>query len=115
MKCPNCEEVNYKRAAGTEDYECQACEYKWKDEPKDPLMERIWNDFNYHSPTQMDIAKMKVIREKCLDLAILMRLSVPVGRELSIALTNLEQASMWANAGIARQNPLEFNKDKQKV
>lgn len=71
------------------------------------LKKRINNDFTYHKPPA-DIGIVFVqIREKAKELAHLIVDLTPPGREQSSALTNLEQAVMHANAGIARQYPVE--------
>lgn len=75
--------------------------------PEQKLMNRIENDFTYHSPPKEVIQHFVEIREKAKHLAKQMVVSVPYGRELSSALTCLEQAVMHANAGIARQYPVE--------
>jgi hypothetical protein len=42
------------------------------------------------------------IRGACLEAAYKVNDIVPEGREKSLAITKLEEAMMWANAGIAR-------------
>lgn len=69
---------------------------------KTELFNRIKNDFTHHQPTPDMLPKFKAIRESGLNLAGLLVESCPVGRELSTALTKLEEVVMWANAGIAR-------------
>lgn len=44
------------------------------------------------------------IREQARALALLLAGLCPASRELSLALTNLEQTVMWANAAIARNS-----------
>lgn len=66
------------------------------------LHNRVENDFNYHQPTDEKVTAHQLVREKCVDLAHDLINTVPEGRELSLALTSLEQVMMWANAGIAR-------------
>lgn len=68
------------------------------------LIDRIRNDFAYHPPVGGKAAKYQQIRNGCHALAQELVATVPEGRELSTALTKLEEAAMWANAGIAR-NP----------
>jgi len=60
--------------------------------------------FAYHSPTGGKAEKHAAAREACLQAAIIITNLCPEGRELSKALTELEDAMMWANASIAR-NP----------
>lgn len=62
----------------------------------------IENNFSYHAPKDGQPAKYEAIRAKAKELAYLIGNKVPDSREKSLALTNLEQAVMWANAGIAR-------------
>lgn len=69
------------------------------------LVKRIENDFTYHNPPAELVPVFKEIRDKAKELALLMEAKVPHGRELSSALTRLEEAVMHANAGIARQYP----------
>ena len=66
------------------------------------MNERIENAFTYHAPKDGQPEKYQAIREKAKELAYLIDELVPDGREKSLAKTNLEQATMWANAGIAR-------------
>lgn len=62
----------------------------------------IENNFSYHAPKEGQPAKYEVIRNKAKEFAYMIQNEVPDSREKSLALTNLEQAVMWANAGIAR-------------
>lgn len=64
--------------------------------------ESIENAFTYHPPRPGDEELYQAIREKGKELAVLIEIYVPDSREKSLARTNLEQAVMWANAGIAR-------------
>lgn len=63
---------------------------------------QIENNFKYHAPKEGQPAKYEAIREKAKELAYLVEELCPSSREKSIAMTNLEQAVMWANASIAR-------------
>jgi len=60
------------------------------------------NNFTYHAPKDGQPEKYTEIREKGHELAELLQKDCPASRELSLALTNLEQSVMWANASIAR-------------
>jgi len=62
----------------------------------------IENNFKYHSPKEGQPEKYTAIREKAKELAYLIDELCPDTREKSIALTRLEEFSMWANASIAR-------------
>ena len=67
------------------------------------LLERIENDFVYHSPKEGQPLIYQNLRDQAKALAKTIIDSCPEGRELSIALTKLEEAIFWANAGIARE------------
>ncbi len=55
--------------------------------------------FDYHAPNQTQIEQISTVRTKCKELNETL-LALPPSRERSIAITNLEQVSMWANKGI---------------
>jgi hypothetical protein len=63
---------------------------------------QIENNFSYHAPKEGQPEKYTAIREKAKELAYLIDETCPNSREKSIAMTNLEQTVMWANASIAR-------------
>lgn len=63
---------------------------------------KIENNFTYHAPKDGQPEKYQAIREKAKELAYLIQDLVPPSREQSLAMTKLEECSMWANAGIAR-------------
>lgn len=71
------------------------------------LEDRVKNDFTYHTPPKEKAQVFVSLREKAKELALMIVAEVPAGREQSSALTNLEQAVMHANAGIARQYPAD--------
>ncbi len=62
----------------------------------------IKNRFTYHPPTSSQVPLYESMRAKALELAAWMDEVAPDSRELSLALTNLDQAVMWFNASIAR-------------
>ncbi len=67
------------------------------------LHERIDNDFTYHPPKDdAQILFYANVRDRFRSLAHFLAENIPPGRELSTALTKLEEASMHANAGMAR-------------
>lgn len=66
---------------------------------KDPTIE---NNFTYHPPKEGQPEKYVNLREKAKELAYLIKELVPPSREQSTAITHLETAIFWANAGIAR-------------
>jgi hypothetical protein len=59
-------------------------------------------NFTYHAPKEGQPEKYTAIREKGHEFAEMLQKECPQSRELSLALTNLEQVVMWANASIAR-------------
>lgn len=59
--------------------------------------------YTYHAPKPGQPEKYVALRDKAKELAQLILDMVPQSREQSVALTNLEQVVMWANAGIARE------------
>lgn len=63
---------------------------------------QIENNFRYHAPKPGQPEIYEADREKAKELAYLIDSQVPKSREQSLALTNFEQAVMWANAGVAR-------------
>ena len=60
------------------------------------------NDFMYHAPKGTQPERYKQLRAKALEFANLVVDNTPDCREASIALTKIEEATMWANAAIAR-------------
>lgn len=64
--------------------------------------EQLENNFKYHSPKEGQPEKYTLIREKAKELAYLIDGNCPNSREKSLAITKIEEASMWANASIAR-------------
>lgn len=71
-------------------------------EPSEAQRQRIDNNFVYHAPKNDQAERYEMIRKAGKGLAwVLVRLC-PDSRELSLALTQLEDAVMWANSAIAR-------------
>jgi hypothetical protein len=62
---------------------------------------QITNIFTYHAPKDDQPARYEALRKKAREMAELIAESCPDSRERSVALTNLQQAVMWANASIA--------------
>lgn len=62
----------------------------------------IEKNFTYHAPKGSQPERYVAIRNKAKELAELIEDCCPDSREKSLAFTNLEQAVMWANASIAR-------------
>ena len=66
------------------------------------MNETIENNFKYHSPKPGQNDKYEALRAKAKELAYMIDDLCPKSREQSLAITNLEQSVMWANASIAR-------------
>lgn len=64
-------------------------------------IEAIENTFTYHRPFGDQPARYERLRAKAKELAYLIERSCPNSREKSLAMTNLQQSIMWANASIA--------------
>lgn len=75
-------------------------------DPKYPITNQDREDFTrrftYHGPKDDQSVRYLLIRDDGKDLAELLYGNCPASRERSLALTHLEQAIMWANAAIAR-------------
>jgi len=59
--------------------------------------------FAYHTATGTQTDSYEVLRALARDFALEILELVPESREKSLAITHLEEALMWANAGIARR------------
>lgn len=66
------------------------------------LKTRIENNFVYHAPKGDQVERYAKIRAEFKALALMLVDECPSSRELSLALTDMESAVMWANAAIAR-------------
>lgn len=66
------------------------------------MISEIIKRFTYHKVVGSAVDDMQVIRTTARGLALLFHETVPPGREANTALSKLEEAVMWANAGIAR-------------
>lgn len=66
------------------------------------MNERIENSFTYHAPKEGQPEKYELLRSKAKELAYLIDELCPNSREKSLAMTKLEESSMWANASVAR-------------
>lgn len=64
--------------------------------------ERIEKAFTYHQPRESQVKRYTDIRAQGKYFAQLVSCYCPPSREASLALTKIEEAVMWANAAIAR-------------
>ena len=60
------------------------------------------NNFKYHSPTPEKNKIYVEYREKCKELAYYIYENFPDSRERIRAITKLEEAMFWGNAGLSR-------------
>lgn len=58
--------------------------------------------FTYHKPNADQVERYEGIRAKALLFAMEVCGSCPESRERSLAITKIEEAVMWANSAIAR-------------
>lgn len=70
--------------------------------PTGQVNETIENNFRSHELSDKNKWASNEIRQAAKRFAYLIERNVPNSREKSLAMTNLEQAVFWANAGIAR-------------
>lgn len=64
-------------------------------------IDSINNTFSYHAPKGDQQERYIAIREKAKELATLIYECQHNSRERSLAITHLQNCTMWANAGIA--------------
>lgn len=62
----------------------------------------VENRFGFHPANDVTKPLHQAVRENFIDFTLNMIDIVPDGREQALMITALEEASMWANAGIAR-------------
>jgi hypothetical protein len=76
------------------------------DQAKYPVNEQVAKQirgaFTYHPPHGDQVQRYSAIRDQARVFSKFLSENCPHGRELSLALTSLEQVVMWANAAIAR-------------
>jgi len=63
--------------------------------------EDIEKIFTYHTPVNDQAERYNTLRGFAKELAFCIQDLCPDSREKSLAITNLQQAVMWANASIA--------------
>jgi len=71
-------------------------------EPSEKDKKNLGNNFRYHAPKEGQAEKYEEIRAQAKAFAEKLVTLCPPSRELSVAITELETAVMWANASIAR-------------
>jgi hypothetical protein len=75
----------------------------------------IRNRFTYHPPSDEQVKKYEQLRTAGGNLAMLLSDFCPPGREKQLALTQLEQSIMWANASIAREPEVKYYDEVTRV
>jgi hypothetical protein len=63
--------------------------------------DQIKDIFTYHKPKNDQQERYQELREMAKTFALYINHNCPESREKSLAITNLQQAVMWANASIA--------------
>lgn len=71
-------------------------------EPGTDELARNANNFRHHAPHGDQAARYAEVRSMLEDVANALLRRCPRSRELSVALTKLEEVMFWANASIAR-------------
>lgn len=71
-------------------------------QPGERTLQQIERTFTYNPPKDDQAPRYVAIRATAKAFAEQLAQQVPESRELSLALTHLEQVVMFANAGIAR-------------
>lgn len=66
------------------------------------MADRLERDYTYHAPHGDQTERYEILRARAHELALTIVERTPPGREQSLALTHLEEAVMYANAAIAR-------------
>ena len=66
------------------------------------INKELENIYTYHAPKEGQPERYERIRYKAKMLAAYINEYCPDSREKSLALTKIEEAVMWANAAIAR-------------
>lgn len=64
--------------------------------------EELQKRFTYHAPKPGQPEQYQQLRDLAKLFAEMVVLHCPEGREQALALTKIEEAIMWANAGISR-------------
>lgn len=61
--------------------------------------------FAYHRPSKDGLSKIAELREAFSELSVKIEAICPGSREKSVAVTNLEQAAMWAIKAVVFNDP----------
>jgi hypothetical protein len=80
--------------------------------PSPKLIREIANRFTYHAPEGDQANRYQQIRAQAGALAQELAKMCPESRELSLALTKLDEVVFWSNAAIAREIKEEPESDE---
>lgn len=64
------------------------------------MPEQAKHPFEYQPPTPEQVQQITVVREALKAAHDILIATLPPGRERSLAITKLEECSMWSNKGI---------------
>lgn len=68
-------------------------------------MSEISKTYNYHKPSGDGLERITKLRQAFTDIDTLIQELAPQSRERAVALTNLEQAAMWAIKAVVCNDP----------
>jgi len=68
-------------------------------------LDKVETAFTYHPPIDDQPERYVFLRTAAKNLATEIMENCPASRERAVAITKLEEAIMWANASIARNEP----------
>lgn len=74
--------------------------------PKSEDVLRLRNNATHHAPHSDQADRYESNRSDVIDLGLELLHRCPPSRELSLAMTHLEEVLFWANASIARNEKL---------
>lgn len=65
------------------------------------IYQSLEQSFTYHAPKPGQAERYNLLRDSAKNLAYILKQECPESRELSLAITKLEESIMWANKSIA--------------
>lgn len=72
----------------------------------------IEKTYAYHKPSDQGLARIKKLREAYSAIDAAVREFGTSGRELAVAITNLEQSAMWAIKSVVCNDPASVVDDR---
>lgn len=73
----------------------------------------IEDRFQYHAPSDEQLVRLQAMREAALAYTRVIMENLPNCRERSVALTKIEESSMWANKGAVFTEEVEVEEDAE--